>query len=213
MLKKTMIVAALAALIPATALAQDEPPPDGTTTGDATTTPTGDTGMAAMAPASAGPAIFKHGTMGLAFALPAGGFTPAGTANLTWFNDPNTAYDLILGVNFLHGSVPDPAMPANKIDKNQFGFTLGFGMKMYKHHSAKIHTFIEPQILIGDSDVSSFADTISIGVGGFMGAECLFTDWFSVSGKIGVSLDFADKFNTITLSTGTSGLYANLYWD
>jgi hypothetical protein len=220
MIKKTMLACALVAMIPAAAMAQ----PDGDATGDGSGggsgdaggggTAAGDAGAAAsgaMATTGTGPEIFQKGTMGLAFALPSGGFTPAGTINLTYFANDKTAYDLILGLHFAH--TPDQAGPPPVAGGDILGFTVGFGYRMYKHHSAKIHTFLEPQVLIADADMTNaFADSLSISVGAGLGAECMFTDWFSVSGQVGAGLAFSQKFKSIDFSTGTSGLYANLYW-
>ncbi len=218
MLKKTMLACALVALIPAAAMAQ----PDGEeSTGDGTGDGSGDSGgmtgdagaaaSDAMASTGSGPEIFQKGAMGLSFALPSGGFPPGGTVNLTYFASEKIAYDLILGLSFAH--TPEQAGPPVIPGGDVLGLKVGFGYRMYKKHSAKVHTFLEPQVLIQDADMTNaFADSLSIGVGAGMGAEIMFTDWFSIRGQVGASLDFAQKFKSISFSTGTSGLYASMYW-
>jgi hypothetical protein len=151
--------------------------------------------------------------MGLAFALPSGGFSPSGTANLRWFADNATAYDLILGVNLAKTS--DTTMgnpPVTVPGATTFGATVGFGLRMYKHHSERVHTFLEPFALLSDKDFSAFADVLAISVGAQMGAEVMFADWFSVSGAVGLEADFTNKFKDINVGTATGGLYANMYW-
>lgn len=217
MLKKTLIACALVAMIPAAAMAQpegEEPATDGTG-GESGGAATGEAGAAAsdaMAPSGGGPEIFQKGAMGISFGLPSGGFSPAGTLNLTYFANEKTAYDLIAGLSFSHGDVTDPVTGMTS-SQDLLGLTLGFGYRMYKKHSGKVDTFLEPQVLIRDTDMTNaFADTLSIGVGAGLGAEVMFTDWFSVSGQIGAGLSFEDKFKTINFTTLTSGLAATIYW-
>ena len=52
-----------------------------------------------------------------------------------------------------------------------------------------------------------------LGVGGALGAECRFTDWFSVRGQVGVALTVGRTFKPVELATSTSALYANFYGD
>lgn len=218
MLKKTMLACALVALIPAAAMAQ----PEGEeSTGDGMGEGSSEGGGMADAPAAsdamastgAGPAVFKKGTKGISFGLPSGGFAPAGTVNLTYFASDKIAYDLIVGLGFSHSEeVTLPGPPPVTTGGDVVSLTVGFGYRMYKNHSAKIHTYLEPAVLISEGDFSEFADQLDISVGAGLGVECMFTDWFSVRGQIGAGLSFTDKFKSIALSTGTSGLYANMYW-
>jgi hypothetical protein len=178
-----------------------------------------------MEATGAGPAIFKHGTMGLSFpvlgfTIDLGGLAGATTTpvvhpvNILYFMDNANALDIIAGVNL--AVTPDHVDPATMMTvagSTTFGFAVGAGYRMYKHHSARIHTFLEPRAVIGVNDVSNFADVLTLSVGANLGAECMFTDWFSVSGTVGASADFSQKFKAINVGTLTGGLMANFYWD
>jgi hypothetical protein len=224
MLKKALFVAALVA-VPTAAFAQDDTTGGGDGGGSAAAaggtaaTTAGDQ----MAPSGSGPAIFKAGTMGISiplvfFNLDLGGLAGTtapvvNTVNITKFQDANNALDIILGVRL--AVTPDTVdMAGNPVaGATTFGFAAGLGYRMYKHHTGKISTFLEPQAIVSVGDVSSFADVLTIGIGARMGVECMFTDWFSVMGSIGAQVDFSDKFKDIELTTPTSGLTANFYWD
>ena len=93
-----------------------------------------------------------------------------------------------------------------------FGFTLGLGYRMYRHHSSKVHLYLEPEVVLATTDVSNFGDTVSLEVGLAAGVEAMFTDWFSISGQVGADLAFTSKFNVINLATFRDGLFANFYW-
>jgi hypothetical protein len=130
--------------------------------------------------------------------------------------DSNNALDLILGIDFHVTPDTVTGMPPNQMTvpgATTFGFALGAGYRMYKHHSARIHTFLEPFGKIEVTDTSVFADVLKIDLGANLGAECMFTDWFSVSGTIGAQATFATKFKDIEVATATAGLAANMYWD
>jgi hypothetical protein len=229
MLKKTLFVLAMIAA-PTAAFAQgddtgagagtDTSGGEAATAGNTAATTAGDQ----MAATGSGPAIFKHGTMGLSFpvlgfTLDLGGLAGATTTpvvhpvNILYFMDSANALDLIAGVNL--AVTPDHTDAAGNpvAGATTFGFAVGAGYRMYKHHSARIHTFLEPRALIGVNDVSSFADVLTLSIGANLGAECMFTDWFSVLGTIGASADFSDKFKSINVGTLTGGLMANFYWD
>jgi hypothetical protein len=198
-----MLSGFLLLMLPAVAVAQNEPSPAGVAAATPVTTPALDVAT----PNGTPPAIFKQGTMGLSFAVPNGGGTTVGVA---YFLDSNTALDLILGLSLVHTPAVTLPMMASK---TTFGFTIGGGYRMYKRHSAHISTYLEPAILISAADTSQFSDTLALSLAGAGGAEAMFTDWFSVRGQIGVGLDFSQKFKAIAFATATSGLFANFYWD
>jgi hypothetical protein len=233
MLKKILFVLALVA-VPTAAFAQDDTGGGGGGGGSAAGGGEG-TGGATTAPAASsggeGPAIFQHGTMGLSFPAvggfdfsalsaiiaSAGGGTataaPVPTVSFLMFQDNKTALDILIGVALT--KTPDTTMgtpPVTVPGATKFGFAAGLGYRIYQHHSERIHTFVEPFAKISVNDVSSFADVLAITVGANMGAECMFTDWFSISGTIGVQANFANKFNNINVNTVTNGLAANFYW-
>lgn len=222
MLKKALFVAALVA-VPTAAFAQDDTTGGG---GDGSGSAAAAGGTAAtdagnqMAPSGSGPAIFKSGTMGISiplvfFSLSGLATTPTvDTVNITKFQDANNALDIILGVRL--AVTPDTTTgnpPVTVPGATTFGFAAGLGYRMYKHHTGKISTFLEPQAVVSVVDVSNFADALTLGVGARMGVECMFTDWFSVSGSIGAQVAFSQKFKDIELTTPTSGLTANFYWE
>ena len=226
MLKKLLFVVALVA-VPTAAFAQDDTGGGGggaaTGGGEASG---GTTAPAAPAGDSGGasPAIFQHGTMGLSFPVALFNFNlnitgattttapTVPTVSFLMFQDAKTALDILVGIDL--SKTPDTvdAMGNPVAGSTTFGFAAGLGYRMYQKHSERIHTFVEPFAKISVSDVSNFADVLDLTVGANLGAECMFTEWFSVSGTIGVAADFADKFNQITLATATGGLTANFYW-
>jgi hypothetical protein len=227
MIKKSLFVLAMLAA-PTAAFAQDDTTGGGgggDGSGSAATAG-GTAGAAAggqMEAMGSSPAIFKHGTMGLSFPVSlAFNFTvntgaattpppPVTPIDLLYFNDANTAYDLILGFNLSHLSTTD-AM-GNTVSATTFGATVGAGIRMYKHHSARIHTFLEPAVVLHSDDLGSIGDNLTLGVGGSVGVEAMLTEWFSLSGQVGAELDFANKFKNITFDTVRTGLFANFYWD
>lgn len=228
MLKKVLFVLAMVAA-PTAAFAQGDDTGSGAAGGgeaSGTATATGDGAAATaggqMATTGAGPEIFKKGTMGLTFPVTSlfsfsitgatAGPPTVTTANFTYFMDSNNALDLMVGVG-LHVTPDDPTTTPPTASSTIFGVAVGAGYKMYKHHSAKIHTFLEPYAKISAPDVANFADFLSLGIGAQMGAECMFTDWFSISGAIGAQADFTNKFKKIDIATFTGGLFANMYWD
>ena len=226
MLMKSLFVLALVAA-PTAAFAQDDTTGGGGGDGSGSAAAAGGTAGAAaagqMESTGSSPAIFKHGTMGLSFPVSlALNFTvntgtgtpappPVTPIDLLYFNDANTAYDLILGFNLTHASVTD-AM-GNTTSSTTFGATVGAGIRMYKHHSARIHTYLEPAVVLHSDDVGSIGDNLTLGVGGAVGVEAMLTEWFSLSGQVGAELDFGNKFKDITLQTVRDGLFANFYWD
>jgi hypothetical protein len=68
----------------------------------------------------------------------------------------------------------------------------------------------QPQAVISWPDTSS-TDALTLNVGGSFGLERNLTPWFSVSGAIGATLNFASTFKDIQLAT-SARLAANLYW-
>ena len=73
-----------------------------------------------------------------------------------------------------------------------------------------LRSFLEPQAVISWPDTSSTA-ALTVNLGGSMGVERNLTPWFSVSGAIGATLNFANSFKDIQLATSAK-LAANLYW-
>ena len=200
------VVCTVIALSPAAALAGDDPAATATS-------------AAAEANSESGtpPPIFKQGAIGLSIGVPATS-TSDTQVNLAYFKDSHTAYDLFFGFDFAH--TPDmmaPGMngmpPTTTPGGTKVGLSVGAGYRMYKRNSERIHTYLEPFAQVASADLGSVSDNLMLGVGGALGAECMFTDWFSVRGQVGVALTVGSTFKAIELATSTSGLYANFYWD
>jgi hypothetical protein len=218
MLKKILFVLALVA-VPTAAFAQGDDTAGGGGGGGGATTGTAPAAEPPAAPMGESPAIFKHGTWGLSFPvtslLTITGLTATPTVptiSFLMFQNDKAALDILLGVQLLKTSDNPTAVPP-VVGATTFGFAAGLGYRIYQHHSARIHTFVEPFAKIAVTDVSSFADVLTISAGANLGAECMFTEWFSVSGTIGLQANFANKFKDINVGTVTGGLFANFYWD
>ena len=198
MMKKSLFVAfALTATVANNAHAQGDVPP-----------------VAADQNASTGtaPEVFKKGTMGLSFEVPSGGITPGYAISLTYFLDPKTAIDFLVGFDLKHTPEDLTAMPPTA-SATTFALTAGLGYRMYKRNSGRIHTYLEPFGLISSGDLGKIGDNVIIAAGADLGVECMFTDWFSIRGQVGVNVNFSNKFKNIELGTATSGLFATMYWD
>ena len=186
--------------------------------GDASAAGSTAMGVASDANAVTGtpPSIFKHGTLGLSAGIPTS--SSDGQINIAYFKDQHTAYDLFFGFDLAHtpdtttpGTMGMPAMTTP--GGTTFGVSAGVGYRMYKRNSQRIHTYLEPFAEVASADLGSVSDNLMLGVGGALGAECMFTDWFSVRGQVGVALTVGSTFKAVQLATSTSGLYANFYWD
>ena len=144
------------------------------------------------------PAIGKE-VKGLSFGLPAGG---GPTAGLTYFLDSKSAIRADVGLNI-------PVQP-------DFGFNLSVegGYRMYMPNAGRLYPFLQPGAFIRSDAGKDFFDTaaLTIALTGGIGAEYFFTERFSVSGQTGLALAFANEFDDIALTTGTSALFANFYW-
>lgn len=201
MLKATLFAFVLAA--PLAAHAQ----------GDAAVTDTTATAALDQAkPAGEAPPVFKKGTLGLSFGIPAGGAAPGYAVSLIDFIDDRTAYDFLVGFDLHKSDGNAMAMPPT-MGGTTFALTAGVGYRLYKHHTARVHTYLEPALVLSSADLGSIGDNLTIGAGASIGVECMFTEWFSVRGQAGAQLAVGNKFKDIELTTATSGLYANMYWN
>lgn len=157
---------------------------------------------------------YQSGTLG--FSIPftvigaaSGGAAgePVPTVDIVYFLDDKAALDLIVGLN-LHRRHTVGAMGAAS-DSTLIGAAAGLGYRMYSSKNG-LRAFLEPQAVIRWPDTSS-TDALSVNVGGSFGLERNLTPWFSVSGAIGATLNFASTFKDIQLATAAT-LAANLYW-
>jgi hypothetical protein len=132
---------------------------------------------------------------------------PVPTVDVVYFLDDKAALDLIVGIN-LHRRHSVGAMGAAS-DSTLIGAAAGLGYRMYSSKNG-LRSFLEPQAVIRWPDTSS-TDALSVNVGGLFGLERNLTPWFSVSGAVGVTLNFASTFKDIQLASAAT-LAANLYW-
>jgi hypothetical protein len=136
------------------------------------------------------------------------------TVGVLYFLDDRTALDIVAGFNFHHFEGFDNATPPAAKTFDVFGIAAGAGYRMYKHNG-KLHSFIEPQATFVMGDVAGATipagSSFVLRVGGLFGAEREISDWFSLSGAIGVGLNFGNKFKDIQFGP-TAVLAANFYW-
>lgn len=131
------------------------------------------------------------------------------TINGLYFLTEKAAIDVVAGVLVHKTRFYDNSMPPVAHDDTNFGFSLGAGYRMYKH-TAKFHTFIEPQAVLAWANVS---DTATLELSGLfmVGAEAMFTEWASLAGSIGGGITANGKFEDIKVATNAN-LAVNLYW-
>jgi hypothetical protein len=166
-------------------------------------------------PTTGGDAYAK-GTLGLAFnvtTLATGGPRIIGeappTIDLLYFLSDKAALDLLVGVN-LHKTEIVSGAPPIATDTTIFGFTVGLGYRMYTHKD-KLHTYLEPQVVLSVPDTGAADVTFFAGLNGLFGVERSLADWVSIGGAVGVGLGATNKFKDIQVSTEAL-LAVNLYW-
>ncbi|HUJ62094.1 MAG TPA: hypothetical protein VLX92_26490 [Kofleriaceae bacterium] len=192
-------------------------------TASAQDTPTEGGGSAAPPPPTAAPAAtttdpaFQKGTLG--FSLPVllvsnvSGLTTAvggvPDIDLVYFLDDKSALDLIVGIDIAKTTTTTGTPPMTS-SNTTFGFDIGAGYRMYKHKPGRLHTFMEPALIVSwpDTSDSSFL-TVRAQFG--IGAEVMLADWMSFGGEGYVGFSETDGFNEFSFATGAS-LVANLYW-
>ncbi len=131
------------------------------------------------------------------------------TVDVVYFLDDKTALDLIVGLNF-HRKQVAAAMGGAATDTNLLGIAAGLGYRMYSVKKS-LRSFIEPQAVVSWPDTST-SSTLGVNLGASLGLERNLTPWFSVSGALGVALNFTNSFKDIQFAT-TARLAANLYWN
>ncbi|HRG95828.1 MAG TPA: hypothetical protein PLR99_06260 [Polyangiaceae bacterium] len=155
---------------------------------------------AASAP-SADPGTYgpHGGWFGISLGLPAGG---APTAGITYFLSDTSALKLDLGLDV--GTKKETFIP---------GFSVEVGYRAYIAKAGNLSPFLQPGVFVAKpADGKDFADTFTLQLNVGLGAEYFFSDHLSVSGQTGLGVGFRDKFKTVGVTTGTSGIYGNFYW-
>lgn len=204
MMKRFALVAAVVAF-PASAFAQPAlpppPPPPTAPAAPALTASTSVGGGAAATPSSSDSGSYgpHQGWLGISLGLPAGG---APTAGITYFVSDTGALKLDVGLDF-----------GTKQSTFQPGFSAEVGYRAYIAKAGNLSPFVQPGAFFGrPAGGGDFAQTFTMQFNVGLGAEYFFSDHLSVSGQTGVGVSFREKFNTINFTTGTSGIYGNLYW-
>lgn len=155
------------------------------------------------APAAAddapGKPVKAPGTIGLSFAFPAGGGPTAGG---TYFLDKDNAVRADVGLNF--ALAPDVGVD----------LSVEVGYRMYKMNTGKAHMYLQPGLFLKSTAGKDFFDAklFEFAFTGSVGAEYFFLERFSGSAQTGLALRFANEFDDIALTTGTSALFANFYF-
>lgn len=200
-----------ALLVPQLALAQDEPPaavPTHTTTEPeasaqvstttSTSTATASNNAEGDAKADPGP---HAGYKGFSFGFPTGGGPTVGGS---YFLSDRMAVKLDLGLDLGKQAPSDDFL---------YGFSVEGGLRVYVHKAGRLSPFVQPGVFLAkaarDGD---FGQLMALQVNAGVGAEYFFTDHLTAAALTGVGLRFADEFDTIKFTTGTSGIYVNLYW-
>ncbi len=196
MMKRLFAVAAIVTL-PATAFAQPAlPPPPPPPPAPAPPTNTAPPPAAPAADGNYGP---HQGWLGISLGLPAGG---APTAGISYFLSDQGALKLDFGMDF--GTKNSTFLP---------GFSVEVGYRAYIAKAGNLSPFVQPSAFFGrPSGGGDFLPTFSMAFNVGLGAEYFFSDHLSVSGQTGVGVSFRDEFKSINFTTGTSGIYGNLYW-
>ncbi len=205
MMKRFAIVAAVVAF-PASALAQPAlPPPPPPPAAPAPVTASASVSTAPATPSSSDSGSYgpHQGWLGISLGLPAGG---APTAGITYFVSDTGALKLDVGIDF-----------GTKVTGGQSEFLPGFsaevGYRAYIAKAGNLSPFVQPGAFFGrPAGGGDFASTFTMQFNVGLGAEYFFSDHLSVSGQTGVGVSFRNEFKAINLTTGTSGIYGNLYW-
>jgi hypothetical protein len=195
--------------------------------GDDTVDMTGDADASKTPPEPAAVAVpgvnssgapFEKGTIGLSFPVTLlSNITSAAsvtaervpTIDILYFLDPNSALDIVLGLNVHKTVIYNSATPPMAMDATYFGVAAGLGYRMYRHRN-KVATYIEPQVVLEWTNLKDSATFSASGLGLF-GVEVFLSEWASLSGAIGAGVRAGNKFDDIQLAT-VADLAANLYW-
>lgn len=203
----TMTLFALLAADRAARAQEDEAVESDPPEADATASPDSQPPAASVDEAAATPTgVFTRGTVGLSFALPAGGAPTIGAA---YFLDADRALRAELGFA-VSSSQPDVPMAERT---TVTGFSVEVGYRLYRHWVGGLRPFLQPGVFLSKAaQEGDTSDLIAVALTGSLGIEYLFTDRFSLGGATGLSLLASHGFDDISLSTATSALFASFYW-
>ena len=126
-----------------------------------------------------------------------------GTIGYAHFLDAENSIRADFGVKF------------DKPDGGSLGmaFSLDLGYRSYVANAGLVKVFTQPGIFIAKASTpAGFSDELSVAATYAIGAEYFINPNFSIGASTGAALTFATGFKNITLGTGTSALFASLYW-
>lgn len=134
--------------------------------------------------------------------------TAVPTIGLTYFTSNNVAVRIDFGLNATLSPSGTPA-----------GFEVGFGLRFYNWKHDRVAIFLQPSVTFSRVQVPVNNPTESLAFGAGVGVEYFFTDHLSAGGILGAALQFANLGSNVpnsstvtTLTTGTSGLFLNVYF-
>lgn len=206
MMKRFAIVAAVVAF-PASAFAQPAlpppPPPPAAPAPAVTASASVSTAPATPSSSDSGSYGPHQGWIGISLGLPAGG---APTAGITYFVSDTGALKLDLGIDF-------GTKVVGGTSEFQPGFSAEIGYRAYIAKAGNLSPFVQPGAFFAKAaDGTNFGSSFNMAFNVGLGAEYFFSDHLSVSGQTGVGVSFRNEFKAINFTTGTSGIYGNLYW-
>jgi len=144
------------------------------------------------------------GNMEVSFGVQSSG---TDTVGFTYFPADNFGVLLNLGLN----ATFTPSTPA--------GFSVELGVRYYSIRRDRVGLFLQPSVLVGRDPTPANNPTELLRLAAAVGVEYFFTDNLSAGGQLGLALNFLNLgSNTATLpevvnlSTGTSGIFLNIYF-
>jgi hypothetical protein len=146
----------------------------------------------------------SKGTIGVSFALPAGGAATIG--GMYFINN-----DLAARVDF---GLDAPFSPSGQIAT----FSIGVGLRFYQAKHDRVAVFLQPSVTFGRAKIDAVTGAEFITFGGAVGVEYFFTNNFSAGATLGLALNLsniggpAGSSVGTELATSTSGLFANIYF-
>jgi hypothetical protein len=176
--------------------------------------------MGPLQPQVAAPPVFNplgKGSAAVSFVLP--GDVGQTAVGVTYLMADNFAARIDFGLNAVLSPSGQPAT-----------FSIDFAMRWYNWKRGPVALFLSPSfgfgrsllntitVLGGTNVVTATSAGEFISFGGAVGAEYFFTEHLSAGGQLGLSLQLSniggDANSSIitTLSTATSGLFANFYF-
>lgn len=139
--------------------------------------------------------------MGISVGFPTGG---APTAGLTYFFSDTFATKFDVGLD-----IGKSASDAKAVG----GFSLEAGFKIYFAKFGNLSPFAQPGVFLARRALpGDFFPAFVFQANGGLGAEYFFNDHLAFSAVTGLGIRIADDFETIKLTTGTSAIFASLYW-